>query len=70
MNLEKMMQNYKTETKVIPREEKILETIQKSKEVMMEVQSEHTMSYADPKEMVDVASSITDSDIFSHELSG
>lgn len=28
MNLEKMIQNYKTETKVIPREEKILETIQ------------------------------------------
>ena len=26
MNLEKMIQNYKTETKVIPREEKILET--------------------------------------------
>ena len=47
MNLEKMMQNYKTETKVIPREEKILETIQKSKEVMMEVQSEHTMSYGE-----------------------
>lgn len=79
MNLEKMIQNYKTETKVIPREEKILETIQKSKEVMMEVQSEHTMSYgeffifsisADSKEMVDVAGSITDSDIFSHELSG
>ena len=45
MNLEKMMQNYKTEAKVIPREEKILETIQKSKEIMMEVQSEHTMSY-------------------------
>ena len=47
MNLEKMIQNYKTETKVIPREEKILETIQKSKEVMMEVQSEHTMSYGE-----------------------
>ena len=31
MNLEKMMQNYKTEAKVIPREEKILETIQKWK---------------------------------------
>lgn len=47
MNLEKMMQNYKTEAKVIPREEKILETIQKSKEIMMEVQSEHTMSYGE-----------------------
>ena len=29
MNLEKMIQNYKTETKVIPREEKIMGTIQK-----------------------------------------
>ena len=47
MNLEKMMQNYKTEAKVIPREEKILETIQKSKEIMMEVQSEHKMSYGE-----------------------
>ena len=47
MNLEKMMQNYKTKAKVIPREEKILETIQKSKEIMMEVQSEHTMSYGE-----------------------
>lgn len=47
MNLEKMMQNYKTEAKVIPREEKILETIQKSKEIMMEVQFEHTMSYGE-----------------------
>lgn len=45
MNLEKMMETYKRENSVTPREEKILETIQKSKEIMMEVQSENTMSY-------------------------
>ena len=45
MNLEKMMETYKRENSVTPREEKILETIQKSKEMVMEVQSENTMSY-------------------------
>ena len=47
MNLEKMMETYKRENSVTPREEKILETIQKSKNVMMEVQSENTMSYTE-----------------------
>ena len=47
MNLEKMMETYKRENSVTPREEKILETIQKSKEIVMEVQSENTMSYTE-----------------------
>ena len=47
MKLEKMMETYKRENSVTPREEKILETIQKSKNVMMEVQSENMMSYTE-----------------------
>ena len=47
MNLEKMMETYKRENSVTPREEKTLETIQKSKEIVMEVQSENTMSYTE-----------------------
>ena len=47
MNLEKMMETYKRENSVTPREEKILETIQKSKNVIMDVQSENMMSYTE-----------------------
>ena len=51
MNLEKMMETYKRENSVTPREEKILETIQKSKEIVMEVS-------VDSKEMVDVTGDV------------
>ena len=50
MNLEKMIQNYKTDDELW-------------RVFIFSIS-------ADSKEMVDVAGSITDSDIFSHELSG
>ncbi len=45
MNLEKIMKVYKNENVCMPREEKILEAIQKSKEVLIEIQQENLMNY-------------------------
>ncbi len=47
MNLEKMMETYKKKIVLLRGKKKILETIQKSKEIVMEVQSENTMSYTE-----------------------
>lgn len=77
MKLEKMMETYKRENSVTPREEKILETIQKSKNVMMEVQSENMMSYTeffffavslDSKEMVDITGNVACLGIFDYAI--
>ncbi len=47
MNLEKMMETYKKKIVLLRGKKRFLETIQKSKEIVMEVQSENTMSYTE-----------------------
>lgn len=45
MNLEKVIEAYKKENICMPREEKLLETIRKSKEALIEIQQFNKMSY-------------------------
>ena len=44
-NFEKQLEDYKKETHIEPREEKIQETIQKSKEAFFRAEEEKTLSY-------------------------